>query len=124
MQVKPTSVCVKDKENKTNEFSNPTVLMGDYGLWLKEEGGEHLTLYTWERVLSIHFDDPDKIKAVWEEAVLSVFEDLLDDFDELDDEEVIEVPATEETPTETKPDEKPPEDSTPKADDPEVNPYE
>ena len=113
MQVKPTSVIVKDAAGESDTIENPVVLMGDYGIWVKNDEKDTLTLYTWERVIQVNFDDAAAVKKVWEEAVLTVFEDLLDDLDDLDDEEP-EEPA--ETPT-------PETTSEAKADDPTVNPY-
>jgi hypothetical protein len=117
MQVKPSSVSVKGPTEEVVVFENPTVLMGDYGLWVKTEGKDsNLSLYTWERVVQIDFSGEEEVKKVWEEAVLNVFEDLLDDFDDY------ELP-TEETPTDT-PEPKTTSTTPESADDPTSNPYE
>ena len=58
--------------------------MADFGLWVKTE--DSLDMYTWERVMRVSFGDNESIQKVWEEAVLTVFEDLLDDLeDEFED---------------------------------------
>lgn len=112
--MKPTSVVVKGINSESVTIENPVVLLGDYGIWVKNEEKDTLTLYTWERVIEVNFNDAKAVKKVWEEAVLTIFEDLLDDLDDLEDEE--EPPQQEDTPTVNKPDSKP--------DDPSVNPYE
>jgi len=110
MQVTPTAVVVRDDNNEAKTYEKPTVLMADFGLWVKTE--ETLEMFTWERVMRVSFGDSESIQKVWEEAVLTVFEDLLDDLeDEFEDEEE---PAEE------------PENKTEEAtsaDDPESNPY-
>ena len=110
MQVTPTRVVVRERSDEEKIYENPTVLMADFGLWVKSD--DSLSMYTWERVVKILFDGEDSIKKVWEEAVLTVFEDLLEDLeDEFEPEESVEE-ETAPTPA--------PEAS---ADDPESNPY-
>ena len=101
MQVNPTSVSVRGDDNEPTVIDNPTVLMADFGCWVKTE--ETLEMYTWERVLRISFGDAESVKKVWEEAVLTVFEDLLDEFedDEYSPEEVVVSPPPEPEPTPT-----------------------
>jgi len=111
MQVTPTSVVVLDPSNEAKTIENPTVLMADFGLWVKTE--KSLSLYTWERVAHIEFGDEASVQKVWEEAILTVFEDLLEDMEddmEIEEEEdVVEPEVTTEEPT--------------NADDPNANPY-
>ena len=80
-----------------------------------------VSLYTWERVSHIEFGDEATLQKVWEEAVLTVFEDLLDDLeDEVDYEgdEETETPDAIETPAPEAVNEEPTS-----ADDPNANPY-
>ena len=115
MQVTPTAVVVRDDNNEAKTYEKPTVLMADFGLWVKTE--ESLEMFTWERVMRVSFGDNESIQKVWEEAVLTVFEDLLDDLEdefEEDDEPTAEEPEAQ---TETKTEE------PASADDPESNPY-
>tara|TARA_Y100000592_G_C5399204_1_gene282223 strand:- start:5 stop:472 length:468 start_codon:yes stop_codon:yes gene_type:complete len=114
MQVTPTAVVVRDDNNEAKTYEKPTVLMADFGLWVKTE--ETLEMFTWERVMRVSFGDSESIQKVWEEAVLTVFEDLLDDLeDEFEDEEE---PAAEPA---AEPENKTEEPAS--ADDPESNPY-
>lgn len=119
MQVTPTSVVVLDPSNVAKTIENPTVLMADFGLWVKTD--KSLSLYTWERVAHIEFGDEATLQKVWEEAVLTVFEDLLDDLEDEADYEDDEEPASSNA-IET-PDEKAVEDGPASADDPSSNPY-
>ena len=112
MQVTPTSVVVRERNGEEKKFDNPTVLMADFGLWVKTE--ESLSMYTWERVVKLSFDGEDSIKKVWEEAVLTVFEDLLED---LEDEFEDESESTEDSATRVQ------QTEQTSADDPESNPY-
>ena len=115
MQVTPTSVVVLDPSNEAKTIENPTVLMADFGLWIKTE--KSLSLYTWERVAHIEFGDEASVQKVWEEAILTVFEDLLDDMEE--DMEFEEEEATAEPETSSKESKEEPAN----ADDPSANPY-
>ena len=66
--------------------------------------------------MRVSFGDNESIQKVWEEAVLTVFEDLLDDLeDEFEDEE--------ETPEEPKAESENKTDEAASADAPESNPY-
>lgn len=113
MQVTPTAVVVRDDNNEAKTYDKPTVLMADFGLWVKTD--ESLEMFTWERVMRVSFGDSESIQKVWEEAVLTVFEDLLDDLeDEFEDDGESDEPKEE---TESKPEE------PASADDPESNPY-
>jgi|TARA_B100002052_G_scaffold287093_1_gene301705 hypothetical protein len=113
MQVTPTAVVVRGDNNEAKTYDKPTVLMADFGLWVKTD--ESLEMFTWERVMRVSFGDSESIQKVWEEAVLTVFEDLLDDLeDEFEDDGESDEPKEE---TESKPEE------PASADDPESNPY-
>ena len=115
MQVTPTSVVVLGPDNEAKTIDNPTVLMADFGLWVKTE--KSLSLYTWERVAHIEFGDEKSVQKVWEEAILTVFEDLLEDMeDDIDYEEEAESEAVKPASEESK------EENT-NADDPNANPY-
>ena len=115
MQVTPTSVVVLDPSNEAKTIENPTVLMADFGLWIKTD--KSLSLYTWERVAHIEFGDEKSVQKVWEEAILTVFEDLLDDMEEdMEFEEEGET-AEPETPSEES------KEEPANADDPNANPY-
>lgn len=118
MQVTPTSVVVLDPSNVAKTIENPTVLMADFGLWVKTD--KSLSLYTWERVAHIEFGDEATLQKVWEEAVLTVFEDLLDDLEDETDYEDDEEPTTPEV-IETPAEEVKEEPAS--ADDPSANPY-
>lgn len=119
MQVTPTSVVVLDPSNVAKTIENPTVLMADFGLWVKTD--KSLSLYTWERVAHIEFGDEATLQKVWEEAVLTVFEDLLDDLEDEsdyeDDEDSVTPTAIENHAEEAV------EDEPASADDPSANPY-
>ena len=115
MQVTPTSVVVLDPSNEAKTIENPTVLMADFGLWIKTE--KSLSLYTWERVAHIEFGDEASVQKVWEEAILTVFEDLLDDMEEDMEFEEEEATAEPETPS------KESKEEPANADDPSANPY-
>lgn len=116
MQVTPTSVSVRGGDNETTVIENPTVLMGDFGMWVKQGTKEDMSLemYPWEKVLKISWNGEESIQKVWEEAVLTIFEDLLEDLEDLEEdfEEEAPVEPTKPTPTEVN------------ADDPNKNPYE
>lgn len=115
MQVTPTSVVVLGPDNEAKTIDNPTVLMADFGLWVKTD--KSLSLYTWERVAHIEFGDEKSVQKVWEEAILTVFEDLLDDMEEdMEFEEEGET-AQPETPSEES------KEEPANADDPNANPY-
>ena len=115
MQVKPTSVTVLTPSGEEKTIEDATVLMADFGLWVKTE--KELEMFTWERVSSLKFTD-DEVNKVWEEAVLTVFEDLLEDLeDEYEEDEGEQKPAEESKSSEPAP------DAPASADDPEANPY-
>ena len=113
--MKPTSVTVLTPSGEEKTIEDATVLMADFGLWVKTE--KELEMFTWERVSSLKFTD-DEVNKVWEEAVLTVFEDLLEDLeDEYEEDEGEQKPAEESKSSEPAP------DAPASADDPEANPY-
>jgi len=116
MQVTPTTVTVLNESNEAKTYENPTVLMADFGLWVKTE--TEVEMFTWERVVSLKFADPEAVQKIWEEAVLTVFEDLLEDLEDDFEEDEEGSEETTETPEGEKTEEKPAS-----ADDPEANPY-
>lgn len=104
MQTTPTSVTVKNPDGTTIEYKSPKALFSDYGVWLNTDSGVYM--YTWESVSRIFYEG-DSVNKVWEEAVLTVFEDLFDDY---------ELEESEEQPKNA--------EKESSQDDPEVNPYE
>jgi hypothetical protein len=116
MQTIASTVTVVDKTGETKEYVAPTILLHDFGLFVKNDSG--LTLYNWDQVKEISWGEPNTIQQVWGLAIAQLATDLeLDDdylWDDEDDEDEIE-----ESPKATKKEE-PKEEK--KADD--ENPYE
>ena len=81
MQTIASNVTVLDKAGETKEYVAPTILLHDFGLFIKNDSG--LTLYNWDRVKEITWDDSTTIKQVWGLAVAQLATDL--DLDEDDD---------------------------------------
>jgi len=81
MQTIASNVTVLDKAGETKEYVAPTILLHDFGLFIKNDSG--LTLYNWDRVKEISWDDSTTIKQVWGLAVAQLATDL--DLDEDDD---------------------------------------
>ena len=71
-----------------------------------------LTMYPWERVVSLAWSEKTLIETVKQGVILEALQDLEGFFDEYEDEEESDTP---ETPSDSKSD---------KRDDPKVNPYE
>lgn len=116
MQTIASTVTVVDKTGETKEYVAPTILLHDFGLFVKNDSG--LTLYNWDQVKEISWGEPNTIQQVWGLAIAQLATDLeLDDDylwdDEDDEDEIEESPkaTTKEEPKEEK-----------KADD--ENPYE
>lgn len=82
MQLKPTSVSVRLPNGEVKSHENNIVIMADFGMWIK--GEDTLELFPWERVLHVFLDNVEEQSKVWEEVVLTAFEDI---FDYEDDEE-------------------------------------
>ena len=81
MQTIASNVTVLDKAGESKEYVAPTILLHDFGLFIKNDSG--LTLYNWDRVKEITWDDSTTIKQVWGLAVAQLATDL--DLDEDDD---------------------------------------
>ena len=119
MQQKVNAVSVMaGKEEKV--FEDVTILKGSEGLYIEttkkigtdNEGNDLnqsvLTMYPWEKVVSLSWNEPTLIESVKQSVILEQLQDLegfLDDYDDEEDEE-------EASPTKDK------------RDDPKVNPYE
>ena len=125
MQTIASNVTVLDKGGETKEYVAPTILLHDFGLFVKNDSG--LTLYNWDQVKEITWADSTTINQVWGLAVAQLATDLdLDDDEYLWDDEEEEDPygiSGEEKPSEeTKSEEtKDSEETAEKKDD---NPYE
>ncbi|SVE31759.1 uncharacterized protein METZ01_LOCUS484613 [marine metagenome] len=137
MQVKPTSVSARLPNGEVKLYEGNTVIMADFGMWIK--GDDSLELFPWERVLHVFFDNIEEQTKVWEEVVLTVFDDIFEDYDDEEDEEVVDesttdsnqvtpdttevlgvTPDTTENPTDVIETPTP----NPSGDNPDVNPYE
>lgn len=121
MQTIASNVTVLDKAGETKEYVAPTILLHDFGLFIKNDSG--LTLYNWDRVKEITWSDSSTINQVWGLAVAQLATDLdLDEDDDYlwdDDEDPYNTPTEE--PKETVKEEPKAEESEEKKDD---NPYE
>tara|TARA_B100001059_G_C17346200_1_gene338309 strand:+ start:116 stop:496 length:381 start_codon:yes stop_codon:yes gene_type:complete len=80
MQTIASQVTVLDKAGETKDYVAPTILLHDFGLFVKNDSG--LTLYNWDRVKEIQWADPSTINQVWGLAVAQLASDL-----DLDDDE-------------------------------------
>lgn len=112
MQTIASNVTVLDKDGQNKEYVAPTILLHDFGLFVKNDSG--LTLYNWDCVKEITWADATTINQVWGLAVAQLATDLdLDDDDYLwdDDEDDPYGEPLEE------PKEKEPESKTPEAED-------
>lgn len=121
MQQKVNTVLVAaGKEEK--EYKDVTILKGAEGLYIETtevigtdpEGKDLtqnvLTMYPWEKVLSLSWNENTLIESVKQAVILEALQDLdgfLDDYEDEDEEE-----------------ESPSDDKSDKRDDPKVNPYE
>lgn len=81
MQTIASNVTVLDKAGETKEYVAPTILLHDFGLFIKNDSG--LTLYNWDRVKEISWGDSTTINQVWGLAVAQLATDL--DLDEDED---------------------------------------
>lgn len=123
MQTIASNVTVLDKAGESKEYVAPTILLHDFGLFVKNDSG--LTLYNWDRVKEITWADSTTINQVWGLAVAQLATDLDLDEDEeyLWDDEEDEDPygnSTETAKEEPKEESKPDESKEEKKDD---NPY-
>ena len=106
-------------------YEDVTILKGAEGLYVESsekigtdnEGNDLsqglLTMYPWERVVSLAWSEKTLIETVKQGVILEALQDLEGFFDEYEDED--EESDTPETPSDSKSD---------KRDDPKVNPYE
>ena len=123
MQATTDTVTVRGPDGKPKTFNDVTTLMGNLGLFIKNE--ESVEMYVWENVLYMKWTDMQSRTSVWEEALAELIADAFDD--EWEDEYEDETPAP--APKTTKKAEvktpEPTEAPTPDADgdDPDVNPY-
>lgn len=112
MQTIASNVTVLDKTGETKEYVAPTILLHDFGLFIKNDSG--LTLYNWDCVKEITWNDANTITQVWGLAVAQLATDLdLDDEDYMWEDEEDDDPYTvskEET-KETKKEESIPEET-------------
>ena len=131
MQVKPTSVSTRLPNGEVKTYEGNTIIMADFGMWIK--GDDTLELFPWERVLHVFFDNIEEQSKVWEEVVLTVFDDIFEDYDEDEDEEGADEPKVDSTEVSSDVTENPenpttdttnPETSEGTGDNPDVNPYE
>lgn len=117
MQATTDTVTVRGPDGEPKTFNNVTTLMGNLGLFIKNE--ESVEMYVWENVLYMKWTDLKARESIWEEALAELIADAFED--EWDDgyEEEAPTPIAEPTPK---------VESTPPAepadsDDPDVNPY-
>lgn len=117
MQATTDTVTVRGPDGEPKTFNNVTTLMGNLGLFIKNE--ESVEMYVWENVLYMKWTDLKARESIWEEALAELIADAFED--EWDDDYEEETPAPVAEPT-------PKVESTPPAepadsDDPDVNPY-
>jgi len=117
MQATTDTVTVRGPDGEPKTFNNVTTLMGNLGLFIKNE--ESVEMYVWENVLYMKWTDLKARESIWEEALAELIADAFED--EWDDDYEEEAPAPVAAPApkveETSP--AAPADS----DDPDVNPY-
>ena len=122
MQTIASTVTVVDKTGETKEYVAPTILLHDFGLFVKNDSG--LTLYNWDQVKEISWGEPNTIQQVWGLAIAQLATDLeLDDdylWDDEDEDEDEEDEEETKTPLKSEKKETPAEEK--KAED--DNPYE
>jgi len=114
MQTIASNVTVLDKDGQNKEYVAPTILLHDFGLFVKNDSG--LTLYNWDCVKEITWADATTINQVWGLAVAQLATDLdLDDDDYLWDDDEEDDPYGE--PLEEPKEKEAPESKTPEAED-------
>jgi hypothetical protein len=98
MQVKANRVIVVDVEGQSKEFTDVEVIKGTYGLYVdytdtigKDPEGNDLTqpkftMYPWERVVIIEWNEKTLIEQVREFVILTQLEDFSDILEELEEE--------------------------------------
>lgn len=121
MQQKVNTVMVAaGSENK--EYKDVTILKGAEGLYIetievigtdpdgKDLTQNVLTMYPWEKVLSLSWNENSLIESVKQGVILEALQDLEGFLDDYEDEDEEEEPTS--------------DDNSDKRDDPKVNPYE
>ncbi len=121
MQQKVNAVMVA-AGNENKEYKDVTILKGAEGLYIETtqiigtdpEGKDLtqnvLTMYPWEKVLSLSWTENSLIESVKQAVILEALQDLEGFLDDYEDEDEEEEPAS--------------DDNSDKRDDPKVNPYE
>jgi len=120
MQTIASTVTVVDKTGETKEYVAPTILLHDFGLFVKNDSG--LTLYNWDQVKEISWGEPNTIQQVWGLAIAQLATDLELDDDYLWDDEDEDEEDEEETKAPLKSEKKETPAEEKKAED--DNPYE
>ena len=123
MQATTDTVIVRGPDGEPKTLNNVTTLMGNLGLFIKNEEG--VEMYVWENVLYMSWTDIKARESVWEEALAELIAEAFDDDDWEDEFEEPEAPVV---PTPAPKEESKPEvKETPKdsadGDDPNINPY-
>ena len=117
MQATTDTVTVRGPDGEPKTFNNVTTLMGNLGLFIKNE--ESVEMYVWENVLYMKWTDLKARESIWEEALAELIADAFED--EWDDDYEEEAPAPVAAPA-PKVEETPPAEPA-DSDDPDVNPY-
>ena len=117
MQTIASTVTVADKNGEVKEYVAPTILLHDFGLFVKNDSG--LTLYNWDQVKEISWGEPNTIQQVWGLAIaqlatdLELDDDYLWDDEEDDDIEEVKEPSSTTQKEDTSTEEKKAEDDNP-----------
>ena len=120
MQATTDTVTVRGPDGEPKTFNNVTTLMGNLGLFIKNE--ESVEMYVWENVLYMKWTDLQSRPAVWEEALAELIADAFeDDWEDEYEEETPPAPAKKVKAEAPEPTEAP--ESSSDGDDPDVNPY-
>jgi len=120
MQATTDTVTVRGPDGEPKTFNNVTTLMGNLGLFIKNE--ESVEMYVWENVLYMKWTDLQSRTAVWEEALAELIADAFeDDWEDEYEEETPPAPAKKVKAEAPEPTEAP--ESSSDGDDPDVNPY-
>ena len=117
MQATTDTVIVRGPDGEPKTFNNVTTLMGNLGLFIKNE--ETVEMYVWENVFYMKWTDLKARESIWEEALAELIADAFEDEWDDDYEEEAPTPKAEPTP---KVEPTPPAEPT-DSDDPDVNPY-
>jgi hypothetical protein len=111
MQVKANRVIVLDEEGQPKHFTDVEVIKGTYGLYVdytdiigKDPEGKDLTqakftMYPWERVVIIDWNEKTLIEQVREFVILTQLEDFSDILEDLEEELGLTGVSEEPTPT-------------------------